>query len=240
MMSGMVQMVAVPVAVLEVWWRSRVRCAAFRHLSVALMEFQREMGTRLDAIQQVCERESGYGGSHDDGHSSTGPVSGGEQCNDGPENAIPGCIYGERKPEVPPGHGGSPMAQHEWVKACICIQAWWRMRLVMCAVVHCINIKDINPPGRRRRTLDSVIDSGMYRRHLPVIHELFERLRLCFGSDKDRSAKRRGTKAFRERKACGSGVMMQGAATTAGGEPGRHLEHPAASNQARGGCECGE
>ena len=111
---------------------------------------------------------------------------------------------------------------------------------MMCAVVHCINIKDINPPGRRRRTLDRVIDSGMYRRHLPVIHDLFERLRLCFGSDKDRSAKRRGTKVYRERKACGSGGTVQGASTTASGEPGGHLENPAAGSQTLGGCECGE
>jgi hypothetical protein len=109
------------------------------------------------------------------------------------------------------------------------------MRLVMCAVVHCINIKDISPPGRRRRTLDSVIDSGMYRRHLPVIHDLFERLRLCFGSDKDRSAKRRGTKVYREKMTRGTDLQMQGASTTDGGELGNHPVRHVASNLTIGG-----
>ena len=175
------------------------------------------MGTRLGTLQLGCEGESAHGCSHDDG-SHGGAESCGEQCKDGLENATPGCDDGARELEVLPGHGGAPSA-YQWVKACICIQAWWRMRLVMCAVVHCINIKDISPLGRRRRTLDSVIDSGMYRRHLPAIHDLFERLRSCFGSDEERSAKRRGTKGFRERKSRCSGGTVHGASMTASGEP---------------------
>ena len=107
----------------------------------------------------------------------------GDEGNDGADQAhqqTPTDVSGaEDFAQLPPVLQDSRGYQEECEKASALIQAWWRMRWTICAVVHFARVKDMKPPRRLRKALNLIIELDYYSRHLPVVHELFVRLRRC-------------------------------------------------------------
>lgn len=126
------------------------------------------MVTGLGALQAGGARASVYGSTSEYGGGNDGPVRCGEHVCE-PTLA---CMNGARALDQPSVHSASRESQQEREKACTLIQAWWRMRLVVLALMHSIRVRDIKALARRCRTLDNVIDSGTYLRHLPAVHDL--------------------------------------------------------------------
>jgi hypothetical protein len=182
----------------------------------AFKEFQREVVTRLDALQADAARERDYAGTHSDSKSCDGPASRDESGWE--PNAA--CMPEEEQLVAQYASRG---AQQEYAKACILIQAWWRMCLVVAAVRHCISVKGIKVPARRCKALDCIIDKGMYRRHMPVIHDLFVRLRSCYRSGKARGTKRSGAREDGGGAAGGTDQQVKDTLAEADGVLGEHL-----------------